>query len=219
MDQAVIFDLDGTLMDTLESIATAGNRALRDCGFSSLPVENYKYYAGDGADVLLLRALADAGDRDGRYFEQAKRSYCIWFKETCTEAEPYAGVRETLAALKKKRCKLAVLSNKPHERTLDVIHKAFGEDLFDAVQGQQDGLKRKPDPDGAFRICRRLGVRPEQCIYVGDTNVDMRTGTAAGMYTVGVLWGFRDRQELLDHGAMRLIRRPEELITMIENRD
>lgn len=215
MYKAVIFDLDGTLMDTVESIATAGNLALEECGLKPQPVANYKYYAGDGADELLHRALADAGDIKGVNFHKVKKIYHGYFKDTCTKAEPYEGICDMLSALKEKKIKLAVLSNKPHARTLDVIYKTFGYDIFDEVQGQQDGIERKPSPTGAFQICKNLEVKPEECIYVGDTNVDMLTGTSAGMYTVGVLWGFRDREELLENGAMQLIEHPKELISMI----
>lgn len=216
MYKAVIFDLDGTLMDTVESIATAANLALQECGLQPHPVHNYNYYAGDGADTLLFRALADAGDVEGIHFERMQQIYHEYFKNTCTNAEPYDGICDMLDELQKRDMKLAVLSNKPHERTLDVIHETFGASMFEMVLGQQEGLQKKPAPDGAFLICDKMNVLPEECIYVGDTNVDMITGKTAGMYTVGVLWGFRDREELEKTGAMKVIATPGELVDLIQ---
>ena len=113
----------------------------------------------------------------------------------------YPGIPEVLARLKEQGAKLAVLSNKPHENTVNVIEKVFGPDLFDLVQGQSELFPRKPAPDGALYLAESLQAAPEECLYIGDTGTDMKTGKAAGMYTVGVLWGFRDRQELVRDGA------------------
>ena len=125
--------------------------------------------------------------------------------------KPYPGIPEVLKRLKGEGAKLAVLSNKPHENTVKVIEKTFALDTFDLVQGQSDLFPRKPAPDGALYLAERLGVLPEECLYVGDTGTDMKTGRGANMYTVGVLWGFRDREELERDGADQVIAQAGEL--------
>ena len=142
------------------------------------------------------------GDGGGVHFEEAKRLYTGYFKEGCLyNVKAYPGIPEVLARLKEQGAKLAVLSNKPHENTVNVIEKVFGPELFDLVQGQSELFPRKPAPDGALYLAESLQAAPEECLYIGDTGTDMKTGKAAGMYTVGVLWGFRDRQELVRDGA------------------
>ncbi len=214
--KAAIFDLDGTLADTLESIAYSGNRTLERLGLSPLPVENYRYYAGDGAKELCRRILRDSGDTAGERLEEILPVYAEVFKDTCMyRVHPYDGIVELLFELKSRGIRTAVLSNKPHDRAKNVIASLFGTDTFDYVQGQTEGIRRKPSPDGALAIAGVFGVKPEECIYCGDTNTDMETGTAAGMYTVGVLWGFRDRDELLENGAMMLAGKPEDILKLL----
>lgn len=220
MIKACIFDLDGTLADTVESIAVATNRALADVGLGPLPTPNYKYYAGDGAKTLIERALRDCGDTALEHFQKVYDIYSEFFKKDCTfKVTVFDGIRETLAGLKERGIKIAVLSNKPHERTLDVIRSLFGDDVFDRVQGQIEGILRKPDPEGALLTAKNLGVLPEECMYIGDTNVDMQTGNAAGMYTVGVLWGFRSRAELEENNAHHIVAHPTELLALADRKN
>ncbi len=212
MIKACIFDLDGTLADTVESIACAGNRALESVGFKPLPMENYKYYAGDGAKTLVERALLAAGDKELLKLNEAFEIYTDFFKADCTyKVTVFDGIYEVIQKLKAEKIKVTVLSNKPHERTLDVIHKLFGENVFDVVWGQKDSVPKKPDPTSALMTAQQLGVDPKECLYIGDTDVDMQTGTGAGMLTVGVLWGFRDREELENNGAHYIIQHPNEI--------
>ena len=124
---------------------------------------------------------------------------------------PYPGILELLEELKEAGARLGVISNKPHANTVDVIHQVFGEGVFDWVQGQTEEIPRKPDPAGALYTAEMLCVSPGECLYIGDTGTDMKTGTAAGMYTVGVLWGFRDRKELEETGAMEIVGEPSEI--------
>jgi len=131
------------------------------------------------------------------------------------KVKPFDGITELLAALKDRGIKNAVFSNKPHAQAVEVIGDLFAPGTFDAVQGQMDSLRRKPFPDGALEIAGRLGVRPEECLYFGDTDTDMQTGTAAGMFTIGVLWGFRPKEELLEHGAMALICKPLDALELL----
>lgn len=215
MIKAVIFDLDGTLIDTVDSMAEAGNRMLEAVALQALPRDAYKYFAGDGADMLVKRALIAAGDTELRKFSAAKEVYNKLFETYCTyHVCPYDGIPETLQALKERGIKIAVLSNKPHAQTPKVVEAYFGT-IFDAVQGQSDTVRKKPSPDGALLIAEKLGVMPEECLYVGDTNVDMQTGNAAGMFTLGVLWGFRTEQELRENNAKVIISEPKEILAYL----
>lgn len=213
MYKACIFDLDGTLADSVESIAYSANRAIMKYGFSPNPVENYKDYAGDGAPEMLKRSLIDAGDTKLQYFEQVQEEYRRLFETDCMyRVVPYDGIVEALKKLKENGVLLAVLSNKPHNRTVDVVEALFGKGYFHEILGMTDEATRKPNPIGAFTIAKRLGVEPRACMYVGDTNTDMQTGVAAGMLTVGVTWGFRKKTELEESGAHRMIAHPLELV-------
>ena len=197
MIKAAIFDLDGTIGDTVESIAYSGNRALRDIGYQAFPVENYKYYAGDGVDELVRRTLRDSGDTNCSQFEQMKSIYKAYFAKDCMyHVKPFPGICEMLSELKKRGIRIAVLSNKPHAQAIDVVESLFGKDYFDIVAGQKDDVPKKPDPAGVNRILEQFECSPEECLYFGDTNTDMQTGLNAKAHTVGVTWGFRDRAEL-----------------------
>ncbi len=218
MYQACIFDLDGTLCDTVESIAYCANRALRELGMREASFADYKIFVGDGVDMLVHRLCAFGGDTGEVHFAELKEKYVEYFREGCMyRVKPYPNMRETLEQLKRQGAMLGVISNKPHANTQEVIRRIFGEELFDWVQGQTEELPRKPDPAGALYTAEKLGVSPENCLYIGDTGTDMRTGTAAGMYTVGVLWGFRDREELEQTGACAIIKGPEELSAVYES--
>lgn len=209
MYQACIFDLDGTLCDSVESIAYCANRALRELGMKEASLADYKIFVGDGVDMLVHRLLHVNGDEQELHFSELKEKYMEYFREGCLyHVQPYPGMTETLKELKKLGAKLGVISNKPHANTVDVIHKVFGEGIFDWVQGQTEALPRKPDPKGALYTAQMLKAEPKNCLYVGDTGTDMKTGIAAGMYTVGVLWGFREREELEATGAMAVIGAP-----------
>lgn len=213
MKKAVIFDLDGTLNDTIASIKISADKAMEKFGYGPFTEEQYKYFVGDGAKVLVERCLAAAGDSSGQYLEEAFTRYQEIFEEYCMyQVVPYEGIRELLAALKGKGVKLAVLSNKPHERTLDVIKAIFGEDCFEVVQGQMDGVQRKPSPEGVFRILEKLHLQPEDILYLGDTGTDMQTGKSAGAFTIGALWGFRTKEELEENHADALIENPLQLL-------
>ena len=194
MIKACIFDLDGTLADTLESMAYVANEIMQKYGLKTLPTDNFRYYSGEGADMLMQRALKDAGDKELIHYEEGRRLYREMFAaDPMYKVVPYEGMPETLKELKKRGIRLAVCSNKPHPAAVKVIAQLYGDD-FDMVLGQSDAIRRKPAPDGPLMIAGKFGVRPEECMYVGDTSTDMKTGKAAGMFTVGALWGFRDRE-------------------------
>lgn len=232
MKKAVIFDLDGTLADTLESIAYCANRALEDSGFSKIgEKETFKLLVGNGARMLMVRALRMVGDAEGsalfepdadgvvtcpEHIGEVMERYKRYFAKDCMyQVKPYDGIPELLRELKERGVSIAVFSNKPHENTEYVIESLFGKGYFTIVQGQTEMLPKKPAPDGVFEILRKLGLSKDEVLYVGDSSVDMDTGKAAGVKTLGVLWGFRGRQELLAHGADALLEKPEELLNYL----
>lgn len=220
MIKACIFDLDGTLAYTLDSMATVGNRVLEYFGLPGMPVENYRYYCGNGADMLVQRALIDAGDKELVHYEEARRMYRRLFDEDpFYKLQHYPGMQDTLKALKHAGVKLAVCSNKPHEAAVKVIARMFEAEEFDMVLGQSEEIRKKPAPDGPLKVAESFGVRPEECMYLGDSGTDMQTGKAAGMYTVGVLWGYRDEKELRENGADQLVKAPEDILSLYKERN
>ena len=213
MKKLVIFDLDGTLSDSIHSIKYCADKALEPLGIGPFETKQYCYFVGDGAANLIKRALAAGGDTELVHFEEAFSLYREIFRENCMyKVAPYEGIRELLAALKEKGVLLAVLSNKPHAETINVIETLFGKDYFDVIQGQQEDLAIKPSPEGVFRILDKLSLKAEDVLYLGDTSTDMKTGKSAGAFTVGALWGFREREELEENHADAIIGHPMELL-------
>lgn len=210
---ACIFDLDGTLLSTIESIAVPTNKALKEYGFEEHDISKYYYYVGDGFAKCVERALKDAGDEELEKFDEVYAfGKKLYDEDPSYNVKPYDGIVETLERLKNLGIRLAVLSNKPHESAVSVVKKFFGEDIFDIVLGQKEGAPVKPDPSCAKEILKVLDFPVEKICYIGDTDTDMKTGKGAGFYTVGVLWGFRTEKELRENNADMIIRRPEELM-------
>ncbi len=206
---AVVFDLDGTLLDTLEDLAASMNRTLAAHGFPPHPVDSYRYFVGQGM-ASLARAAAPEGT-PGEALDSVRRGMEADYAEHWAVAtRPYPGIPEAIAALRGRGLPLAVFSNKPDRFTKIVVERFFPAGAFAHVQGAKEGVPMKPDPAGALEIARELGVPPERTAYVGDTDTDMKTGAAAGMYTVGVEWGFRP-ELLRDNGAVVIVARPEDL--------
>jgi phosphoglycolate phosphatase len=219
MIRACIFDLDGTLTRTQESIARPVNRTLAHFGLPEMPVENFNYYAGDGLDNALRRALSDAGDPELKFFEEG-RPLCrkLFVEEPLYHVEPYEHIVPMLRRLREAHMKLAVFSNKMHEGAIEVVETIFGKGVFDYIQGQSDAVPMKPDPTGAYEIMKKFGVEPRECMYFGDTNTDMLTGRNAGIFTVGVTWGFRPREELEEYGADHIVDDPMEIPDLVLKR-
>ena len=166
--------------------------------------------------MLMQRCLKDAGDTKLVHLEEGERIYREMFAENpMYKVNHYPGMPETIRELKRRGLKLGVCSNKPHPAALKVIAQMFGDD-FDIVMGQSDAIRRKPAPDGPLMVAEKFGVKPEECMYVGDTSTDMKTGKAAGMFTVGALWGFRDREELNENGADIVAEAPTDLVKICE---
>ena len=214
--KACIFDLDGTLTDTLESLAFSVKETLKEMGLPQITTDECRSFVGNGARYLMERALEAAGDRELSRIEEGMEVYGRIFDENCTYlVTPYEGITETLKQMKDKGIKLAVLSNKPHQQTQKVVERIFGEDVFDCVQGQKEGIARKPDPDGIYRLLEEMQAGREECLYVGDSEVDVETGRNAGVRMVGVSWGFRSREVLRAAGAGPIIDSPEELMQFV----
>jgi len=211
----VIFDLDGTLLDTIQDIAESMNLVLRFYNFPEHPVEAYKNFVGDGMEVLARRVLPE-GRRDpetvaGCVSAMSKEYGMRWMKNS----RPYEGVPELLDALDARGSKLSVLSNKPDDFAKIMVAGLLPRWPFEPVLGARHSVPKKPDPAGALEIARQRSISPEEFLYLGDTGTDMKTANAAGMYPVGVLWGFRTAEELETNGAKTIIERPVELLELI----
>ena len=217
MIKGAIFDLDGTLLATLESIAKAGNTMLKHFGYPPVPVKQYGIFAGNGADKLVERALIYSGDTKLVHLEEAIRVYRECFGEYCSyQVKPYDGIVRMLDELVAKKIHLGVVTNKPHVNAVRLMKEYFGNYPFTHVIGQQQGLPQKPDPAGIFGVLSDWGIAPSECVYLGDSDVDMQTGNNAGCLTVGVLWGFRDKKELDENGAHHTIENPLELLDLLK---
>ncbi len=213
--EAMIFDLDGTLLDTLEDIADAVNRALVSLGLPTHPTGAYKRFVGEGIAVLARRVLPPnrQGDPDARAcLDAIAREYAGGL---LVKTIPFPGILELLQELAKRYIRSAVVSNKPHGLTLQAVQTLFPDGSFAAVIGQREDVPIKPDPAGALEAAASLRVDPAKCIYVGDSGTDMKTAVAARMFPVGVLWGFRDREELVKAGAKAVVEHPAELLALL----
>ena len=216
MIKAVIFDMDGTVADTLTSIAGFGNAALTAHGFPALDTELYRQLVGNGADVLIRRMLASTGmPHDETTVNTVRKTYDALYEANPTKlVTPYPGIIDMLKDIRAAGIKTAILSNKPDNMTCYIAEALFP-GLFDIVHGQREGIPKKPDPTSARMLCEELGVTPADCLYVGDSGVDMQTGHNAGIVSVGVTWGFRGKDELKENGADHLADTAEELRSII----
>ncbi len=214
--KACIFDLDGTLTNTLESMTYSVNLTLKEMGLSQITKDQCRMFVGNGARVLIEESLKVSGDPKASRIEEGMKIYGRIFDQNCTyHVTPYEGIPEMLKALKDRGIHLAVLSNKPDRQTVKVVKEIFGDNIFDYAQGQKDGIRRKPAPDGVWYLMEQMQVSKEECLYIGDSEVDAASGKNAGLKTIGVLWGFRDRKTLETAGADHLIERPEELLQFV----
>jgi len=210
--QAVIFDLDGTLLDTLEDLADSTNAALERLGFSPHPTDSYRYFVGEGRDVLAERALPPAGRNQANVTAVATAITEEYRRRWAGKTAPYPEIPSTLDKLQELGLRMAVLSNKPHDFVKLTVDRFLSRWSFDVVLGHKPEMPRKPDPAGALHIAELFGMAPARFVYVGDTNVDMFTANSAGMFAVGALWGFRNEDELQDSGAKVVIEKPADLL-------
>ncbi|HOJ10857.1 MAG TPA: HAD family hydrolase [Clostridiales bacterium] len=213
--KAVIFDLDGTLLDSIDDLADSMNAVLEDAGYPAHDIQSYKYFVGDGMEKLVFRSLPEEyrdTETVKKYAGKMKQEY---EKRWNNKTRPYQGIPELLDALSSRDVHIAVLSNKPDNFTKLMIKELLPNWEFRAVYGDRNYIPRKPDPAGAIEIARTMGLQSREILYLGDTGTDMQTACSAGMYAVGALWGFRGKDELLANGAKALIEKPLDLLNLL----
>lgn len=216
MIKCCVFDLDGTLVDSLDDLATSMNYSLELHGFPVHDRESYKQYVGDGVKMLTQRSLPASASAlaEALVLKEFNAYYDAHYLD---QTKPYEGIPDVLSALGANGVKCCVLTNKPDNFARQLVDKLFGETLFSMVTGQSDRFPKKPDPKALFFMLEQLGVNPDECLYIGDSNVDMRTGKNAGIKTIGVLWGFRGQDELQSAGADFMIDNPGQIIDIMRN--
>lgn len=213
--RAVLFDLDGTLADTLVDIADAANHALERLGRPRIEVARFRYLAGQGLEHLMSHALAPGnGELVPRGIELFREYYAMHSED---HTAPYDGIPALLDELTRRGITIAVLSNKPHEATRALVARVFERWEFAAVIGARPGVPLKPDPTSALEMAASLNIPAAGCLYVGDTMVDMKTAVGAGMFPAGVLWGFRGEAELRENGARAILSRPGDLLGLLDH--
>ena len=220
MYRACIFDLDGTLTDTLESLTYSVNETMKEIGLPEITSEQCREFVGNGAKVLIEKTLKASGDEDLSRFDEAFAAYQRIFDKCCTyRVKPYPGIPEMLGAMKERGLRLGVLSNKPNRQAVHVVEEIFGKGVFDHIQGQKDGVPRKPDPTAVLSIAGEFGVSPAETLYIGDSEVDGATGKAAGMDTILVSWGFRSRDVLEAAEPLCIADTTDEILQIIREKD
>lgn len=215
MIKAVLFDLDGTLVNSLTDLADSTNFALQSLGFPTHETEKYKYFVGDGIPKLIERALPE-----GKKNEENKRACLELFMARYREhyfdkTDAYDGIKNLLSALRSRGFKIAVISNKAQEMAEKVVNKVFG-DIFDVVAGKREGYKTKPDPALTLEVVKELGATPDTCVLIGDSGMDMAAAVNAKITGIGVLWGFRDKEELIKNGANYIAQTPAQISVIIK---
>ena len=220
MIKCCIFDLDGTLLYTLKTITHYVNLSLCEFGIEPITEEECRIFIGHGAKTLILRAIRSKGIDDEALRDRILEYYNKLYNANTTYlTEPYDGIPELLSKLSEKNIKLGVVSNKP-DLTTSLAISSFFPGAFDLTRGGMPGIPLKPAPDGIVDVMSKLGVLPNEVIYIGDTGVDMTAGHAAGVrLVVGCAWGYRDREELLRTGADVVVDSPLELLTEVDSVD
>ncbi len=214
---AVLFDLDGTLLDTLRDIADSANSALAHFGFPEHEISAYRYFVGDGVDMLAARALPKESRDQTTVAKVVARIDQEYGTRWANNTHPFEGIPELLNALMKSGTRLAILSNKGQDFAELTVSKFLSGRQFDVILGAQPAIPKKPDPTGALQIATRMSLSPSVFLYLGDSGVDMKTAAAAGMFPVGALWGFRTADELLAGGARALARKPADVVDLLSS--
>ena len=214
--KAAVFDLDGTLVNSLDDLADSANATLRAHSFPMHEVEAYRYFVGDGTRKLMERILPQEYAADMTFVEQFMSKYKDRYaRNLLQKTKPYDGIMEMLEELRRRGIPMAVCTNKHHSAAEMIVKTLFPHGIFQKIIGDQEGLPRKPNPQKVLRIMRNFGVTGEQTAYFGDTDVDMDTARNARAFAVGVLWGFRPEEELVAHGADILLTHPMELFEKV----
>lgn len=217
--KAIICDLDGTLLDTLQDLTLSVNAVLERHGFPRHTADAYRLFIGDGIEMLLRRALPAGREVEGACMAAPVEEMVEAFREEyrrrwADHTLPYPGIAELLDHLQEREIPKAILSNKPHEATVKMVERLLPSWDFAAVWGARKGVANKPDPASALDLARKIRVKPEEVVFLGDSAVDMKTAAAAGMFPAGALWGFRDAAELSAAGAALLAAKPGEIIPL-----
>lgn len=208
--------MDGTLLDTLADIAEVTNRVLQRHGYPLHPMDQYRFFVGQGAGKLIEQVLPDKAREESIILACVKDFMIEYEKSWNHNTALYDGIADLLNELEKRGIRKSILSNKPDDFTKAFAREYLNNWTFDEIHGNSKRFPRKPDPAGALLIAEELGLVPDEIIYIGDTAIDMKTAVAAGMKPVGVLWGFRDREELLANGARELLENPMDLFDKFE---
>lgn len=212
--KAAIFDLDGTLLDTLADIGNAANDVLTDRGHATHDLDAYRQFIGDGVATLFKRILPD-GTSTPEVIADCVSEFGVTYGRRWNEnSQLYSGVEELLSELVQREIPIAILSNKPHDFVGVCVAEFLSAWPFVPVLGQRDGVPRKPDPAGVLEVCEALGVASKECVYVGDSSVDMLTAKNSGAMAIGVAWGFRPVEELVEYGAARILETPSQLLEL-----
>lgn len=213
MLSAAIFDLDGTLLDTLDDLADSMNAALEQLGLPIHPVASYRTFVGEGVQLLISRTMPEALREDQALVQQATEIYrSVYAERWHAKSKPYPGILDLVQELRGLGIPLGVLSNKPDHFTQLCCQHFFPAGTFRTIFGQREHVNRKPDPAGAMEICQLWNLPAGEIAYVGDTATDMQTGRGAGMETFGVAWGFRPVNELQQNGAHHILEAPDQLL-------
>lgn len=210
--ESYIFDLDGTLLNTLDDLAASCNYALRSFGMPEHSVDDVRRFVGNGVRKLMERAIPD-GDNNPKFDECYATFREHYLHHSLDTTGPYEGIRDMLATLKQNHKHIAVVSNKFYEATQELVRHFFNDTIKVAI-GERSNIRKKPAPDTVLEALRQLGVSKDTAVYIGDSDVDIDTARNCGMPCISVLWGFRDKQFLLDHGATTLVAKPAEILTI-----
>lgn len=208
-----IFDLDGTLLSSLEDLAESTNYALRWAGMPERTLEEVRMFVGNGVKLLMERAIPD-GQQNPRFEEVYAKFREHYLKHNLDRTRPYDGVLELLAELKRRGKKLAIVSNKFYAATQDLAHHFFA-DTIEVAIGERENIRKKPAPDTVLEALRQLGASKDGAVYIGDSDVDVMTAKNSGLPCISVLWGFRDKEFLIEHGATLFVETPHDILSKL----
>lgn len=209
--KGILFDLDGTLVNSLDDLADVMNRLLKSRGRKPFPLDDYRFMVGKGIRNLVEKVFPqEPSDAISEIQKEFVREYTLHLLD---QTRPYEGITAVLAELKRRKIPMGVFTNKAEPQSVMVVETLFGRELFSFIRGAREGSPLKPDPSAVGDDLERLGLDPRETLFVGDSSVDMHTARNGGMFPCGVLWGYRDRAELEEAGAERIISRPEELLS------
>lgn len=214
--KAVLFDMDGTLLDTLEDLADAGNQTLVKLGFPIHSIADYRFFVGKGA-ANLAKVILPLENQDETMINTCLEMFLKEYDDHWMDnTKPYPGIPQMLDQLTERGIRMSIFSNKPHQLTMNCANAFLSKWSFEEIIGQSEETPRKPDPKGALKIAEKMELPTNAFAYMGDTSIDMKTANAASMYPIGVLWGFRPKEELIEAGAKVLLENPLELFRYIE---